>query len=421
MTNSMTERGASPFDRKTGGPLEGILIADFGRVLAGPYCTMLLADLGATVIKVESLLGDESRGWGPPRYKGESAYYLSVNRNKQSIALNFSDPEDLKVARELAARADIVAENFKPGGLAKFGLDYESVRDENPGVIYASVSGFGTAGGAGLPGYDLLVQALSGMMSVTGSPEGDGFRSGVAIFDVMTGLHATTGILAALHHRDRTGEGQLLELNLMASALSGMVNQTGGYALTGQVPTRLGNDHPSIYPYAPFPTAEGEIVLALGNDGQFRTLCRELDLEGLASDSRFATNVARSEHRDALREKLVERLSEKNANDWFESLSAVGLPCAPILDVGEGIAFAEKIGLDPVVEVGRGDRRMRGIRHPVTFSRTPASYDLAAPELDADGTAVRAWLAERASARVDNRTTRDTANLDALGAVPSSR
>lgn len=392
MTTSTSGRGETPFDRHTGGPLEGILIADFGRVLAGPYCTMLLADLGATVIKVESPIGDETRSWGPPRYEGESTYYLSVNRNKHSVALDFSDPEDLRAAQELAARADIVAENFKPGGLAKFGLDYDSVRQANPNVIYASVSGFGTEGGAHLPGYDLLVQALLGMISLTGDPGAEGYRAGVAIFDVMTGLHSALGILAALHHRDRTGEGQHVEMNLMASALSGMVNQTGGFALNGLVPTRLGNDHPSIYPYAPFPTADGDLVVAIGNDAQFRTLAQELDISAVCEDPRFATNVARSEFRDELRVILTERFSAKTATEWFDLLTGVGLPCAPILDVGAGVAFAERIGLDPVVEVGQGDRRMRGIRHPITYSRTPASYDRAAPELDGDGDAIRAWL-----------------------------
>ncbi|KQQ01285.1 carnitine dehydratase [Rathayibacter sp. Leaf185] len=397
MTNS-TAPDTTLFEQLTGGPLEGLVVADFGRVLAGPYCTMLLADLGATVIKVESPRGDETRSWAPPRHEDESTYYLSINRNKHSVVLDFTDPDDLDLAQRLAARADIVAENFKPSGLARFGLDYESVRAENPEVIYASVSGFGTAGGASLPGYDLLVQAASGLISLTGPPETEGYRSGIALFDVITGLHTAVGILAALRHRDRTGEGQHLELNLMMSALSGMVNQTGGYVLNGEVPGRLGNDHPSIYPYAPFPTADGDIVLAIGNDVQFAALCSALGLGDVASDARFATNVARSEHRSLLRPLIVDSLRSRSAEKWFDLMSARGIPCAPILDVGAGMAFAERIGLAPIIEAGTGDRRMRGVRNPISFSRSPVRYDLAPPVLDGSGDVVRAWLSADADA-----------------------
>ncbi|MBA4101336.1 MAG: carnitine dehydratase, partial [Arthrobacter sp.] len=261
------------FGRNASGPLAGIVIADFSRVLAGPYCTMLLADMGATVIKVESPSGDETRAWKPPVFDGQSTYYLSINRNKRSIALDFGDPDDIDTARNIAAGADVVIENFKPGGLDRFGLDYASITERNPAVVYASITGFGAAGGAALPGYDLLVQAMSGLMSLTGDPEFPAYRSGVAVFDVITGLHAAIGVLSALHERSQSGRGQRIEVNLMSSALSGMVNQTGGYLLSGNVPTRMGNEHPSIYPYEPLPTADGEIVLAIGNDRQFRTLC----------------------------------------------------------------------------------------------------------------------------------------------------
>ncbi len=374
------------------GPLSGLLVADFGRVLAGPYCTMLMADLGATVIKVESPLGDETRSWVPPARDGESTYFLSINRNKQSVVLDFTDPQELGLARELAARADVVTENFKPGGLARFGLDYATVAATNPDVIYASITGFGTGAGANLPGYDLLVQSLSGLMSVTGAAESEGYRSGVAVFDVITGLHTAVAIGAALFHRERTGEGQHVELNLMSSALSGMVNQTGGYLLSGSVPTRLGNDHPSIYPYAPFPTGEGELVLAIGNDAQFRTLCTALGLPGVADDVRFATNGDRSINRDELRPILVTQLASASASVWFERLRALGLPCAPLLDIAGGIDFASQIGLDPVVTVGSGERALPGIRNPMTFARTPASYRSAPPELDEHGSAIRQWL-----------------------------
>lgn len=245
------------FGREASGPLAGIVIADFSRVLAGPYCTMLLADMGATVIKVESPAGDETRAWKPPVFEGQSTYYLSINRNKRSIALDFGDAGDIETARTIAASADVVIENFKPGGLDRFGLDYASIVEHNPAVVYASVTGFGTAGGAALPGYDLLVQAMSGLMSLTGDPEFPGYRSGVAVFDVITGLHAAVGVLSALHERSQSGRGQRVEVNLMSSALSGMVNQTAGFLLSGNVPTRMGNEHPSIYPMSrsPPPTA----------------------------------------------------------------------------------------------------------------------------------------------------------------------
>ncbi|HLJ82040.1 MAG TPA: CoA transferase, partial [Ktedonobacterales bacterium] len=227
------------------GPLDGILVADFARVLAGPYCTMLLADLGATVIKVESPAGDDTRTWMPPVRDGVSTYYLAINRNKRSVTLDFKQPEDLRLAQELSARADVFIENFKPGGLTRYGLHYDAVAQRNPSVVYASISGFGTAAkGASLPGYDLVVQAVSGLMSLTGDPDGPAYRAGISVFDVIAGLHTTIGILAALHHRDRTGEGQHVDISLMASALSGMVNQTSAYVAGGVVPTRMGNAHP---------------------------------------------------------------------------------------------------------------------------------------------------------------------------------
>ncbi|GAB3273255.1 CaiB/BaiF CoA-transferase family protein [Sinomonas notoginsengisoli] len=382
------------FGRSSSGPLAGLVVADFSRVLAGPYCTMMLADMGATVLKVEGKSGDETRAWKPPVRDGESTYYLSINRNKRSIALDFDDDEDLAAARDLAARADVVVENFKPHGLERFGLDYETVRDGNPTVVYASITGFGTAEGAALPGYDLLVQALSGLMSLTGEPEAPAYRSGVAVFDVMTGLHAAVGILAALNERTRSGTGQHIEVNLMSSALSGMVNQTAGYLLSGTVPRRMGNDHPSIFPYGPFPTADGEIVLAIGNDRQFRALCDALGAPRLRDDPRFATAHERSMSRETLRPLLTGLLSVRSAAEWFEILTAARLPCAPINDVSRGITFAEEIGLEPVVPVGDGDGALPGIRNPMTFSRTPASYDLLPPGLDADRDAVLSWLGQ---------------------------
>src|SRR5258708_6475057 len=250
------------------GPLDGLLIADFSRVLAGPYCTMLLGDLGATVIKVESPAGDETRTWMPPDRNGVATYYMAINRNKRSVVLDFNDPADLPLAQELAARADVFIENFKPGGLKRFGLDYDAVQQRNAGIIYASISGFGTAQGASLPGYDLIVQAMSGLMSLTGSPDGPAYRSGISVFDVIAGLHAAIGILAALNHRNHTGEGQHVEVSLYASALSGMVNQTSAYVAGGVIPGRMGNAHPSLFPYESLPTADRDLLSVPGKMGR---------------------------------------------------------------------------------------------------------------------------------------------------------
>ncbi len=374
------------------GPLDGLLIADFSRVLAGPYCTMLLGDLGATVIKVESPAGDDTRTWMPPDRHGVATYYLAINRNKRSIVLDFNDPADLQLAHELASRADVFIQNFKPGGLKRFGLDYDAVRRQNPGIIYASISGFGTAQGASLPGYDLIVQAMSGLMSLTGDSDGPAYRSGISVFDVMSGLHTTIGILAALNHRNRTGEGQHVEVSLYASALSGMVNQTTAYVAGGVVPHRMGNAHPSLFPYESLPTADRDLIIAAGNNRQFSKLCEILDLPELPHDPRFANTKDRTRNREALRPLVVERLRTRTADDWFRRLSAAGVPCGPINDVEEGIAFARELGLDPVVEVGSGEEAVPLIRHPITFSRTPARHELPPPALGQDNEQIRAWL-----------------------------
>jgi crotonobetainyl-CoA:carnitine CoA-transferase CaiB-like acyl-CoA transferase len=376
------------------GPLSGLLVADFSRVLAGPYCTMLLGDLGADVIKVESPAGDDTRQWQPPVTEdGISTYFLAINRNKRSVALDLRDPSDRSLAGTLARRADVFVENFKPGGLAKFGLDYDSVRADNPDIVYASISGFGSApGGRELPGYDVVVQAMSGLMSLTGSPDGPAYRSGISVFDIITGLHAAIAILAALRHRDETGEGQHVEASLLASALSGMVNQTNAYVAGGTVPFRMGNAHPSLTPYEPFATGDGELVITSGNNAQFRRLCEAIGAPELADDARFATNPARTANRDELRVLLERQLVVKGAKEWFEELIAAGVPCGPINTVDGGVEFAERIGLDPIVSAGSGTRTRPGIRHPVSFSATPPDYPLAPPALDEQGADIRAWL-----------------------------
>jgi crotonobetainyl-CoA:carnitine CoA-transferase CaiB-like acyl-CoA transferase len=376
------------------GPLAGLLVADFSRILAGPYATMLLADLGAEVVKVESPHGDDTRTWMPPVRDGVSTYYLGINRNKRSIALDLRVPGDLALAQRLAARADVVIENFKPGGLRRFGLDYASVATGNPGVVFASITGFGSGAGAALPGYDLMVQAISGLMSLTGDADGTPYRAGISVFDVMTGMHATIGILAALHHRSGTGQGQHVEVNLLSSALSGLVNHSSAYAAGGVVPHRMGNAHPSLFPYEPLPTADGELIVIAGNDGQFAKLCQVLDLPELVADPRFARNQDRTANREALRPLLVQRLSTRSKDEWFRALIAAGVPCAPINTVDGGFALAAELGLQPIVDVGAGDRMAPTVRNPITFSATPARYQLPPPGLDEHGEEIRTWLAE---------------------------
>ena len=377
------------------GPLAGLLVADFSRILAGPYATMLLADLGAEVVKVEGPGGDDTRTWQPPVRDGVSTYYLSVNRNKRSVALDLRDDGDLAAARELARRADVLIENFRPGGLARFGLDYKTVSAANPAVVYTSISGFGSGPrGASLPGYDLIVQAISGLMSVTGDPDGEPYRAGVAVFDVMAGLHATIGILAALNHRQQTGRGQHVEISLLASAMSGLVNQTSAYVAGGVVPFRMGNSHPSLFPYEPLPCADGELIVVAGNDLQFRKLAQVLGVPELPDDPRFGRNEDRTANRDQLRPLLVERLRTRPKLEWFRELTAAGVPCGPINTIDQGVAFAAEVGLDPVVSVGEGDAAIPSVRHPITFSATPASYRLPPPALDEHGAEIRRWLAE---------------------------
>ena len=380
------------------GPLDGLLVADFSRILAGPYATMLLADLGAEVVKVEGPRGDDTRSWVPPVHDGVSTYFLGINRNKRSVVLDFADESDAVLARELAKRADIVIENFRPGGLAKYGLDYDTVAASNPRVLYASISGFGSGEqGRALPGYDLIVQAISGLMSLTGPADGEPYRAGISVFDVMAGLHATIGLLAALHRRHETGRGQHVEVNLLSSALSGMVNHTSAYVAAGVVPYRMGNSHPSLFPYEPLPCSDGELIVTAGNDQQFRKLVDVLGVPELAADPRFARNPDRTARRDELRPLLVERLSTRTTMEWFRDITAAGIPCGPINTVDQGVAFAEDIGLDPVVDVGPDGASVRSVRNPITLSESPPAYRLPPPTLDEHGAEIRRWLSEGVS------------------------
>lgn len=398
----MTAAGAVPDSiavHRASGPLSGLLVADFSRVLAGPYATQIMGDLGATVIKVESPAGDETRNWRPPERDGISTYYLGINRNKRAVVLDFGDAGDRAAAQELARRADIVIENFRPGGLAKFGLDYDSVRAENADVVYASISGFGAAGGARLPGYDLIVQAASGLMSLTGDPDGPGYRSGVSVFDIMSGLQAMVGVLAALRHRDATGEGQHIEVNLLSTALAAMANHSSTYVAGGTVPFRMGNAHPSLFPYEPLRCGEGELVIVAANDAQFRRLAQALGRPDLPDDARFAMTTDRNRNRDALRPLLIEALAADTAEGWFVRLTDAGVACGPINTIDGGIALAEGLGLDPVVSVGDGEGAVPMIRNAIRFSATPPQYSSAPPALGQDDDAVRAWLREPEGSR----------------------
>ena len=278
-------------------------------------------------------------------------------------------------------RSDIVLENFKPGALVKFGLDYESARAVNESLIYLSISGFGTAEGSWLPGYDLVVQAVSGLMSLTGAEDGPAFRAGISVFDVMTGLHGTIGVLAALNQRRETGEGQHVEVNLLSSAMSGLVNQTGAFVAGGVVPHRMGNEHPSVYPYQTMPTKDRDIIITAANDRQFRSLCEVLDVPELADDARFRLNADRTANRAELHPLLIERLATWSADDLFVALNKVGVPCGPVNSIAEGVELAERLGLEPRVTVGSGDREVDVVRHPITFSGAEIRYTSAPPEL----------------------------------------
>ncbi|MDP9983934.1 crotonobetainyl-CoA:carnitine CoA-transferase CaiB-like acyl-CoA transferase [Pseudarthrobacter oxydans] len=358
-------------------PLAGIKVADFSRVLAGPFATMMLADFGADVIKVESPAGDDTRAWVPPVDEhGAGTYFSSVNRNKRSAVCDLRTEEGLAQARNIALAADVVVENFRPGVMQRFGLDYETLRAERPDLVYCSITGFGSKGGAHLPGYDLLVQAVGGLMSVTGSPESEPSKVGVALVDVVTGQNAVVGILAALRSRDQTGRGQRVEVNLLSSLLAGLVNQASSTLATGESPQRMGNAHPSIAPYETLRTADAPLALAVGTDKQFASLTRVLGVPELSDDSRFRGNSNRVAHRDELKTLLEEQLRKKPAAEWSGLLSEAGVPAGKVNSIVEAIQLAADLGLEPVVEIadGSGPRTSRQVANPIRLSETPASY-----------------------------------------------
>ncbi|MFJ6418661.1 CaiB/BaiF CoA transferase family protein [Paeniglutamicibacter sp. NPDC091659] len=380
-------------------PLDGIIVADFSRVLAGPLCTMTLADLGATVIKVERPgTGDDTRSWGPPFSATGSTYFESVNRNKQSVALDLGNPGDLVLARELALRADVLVENFKPGGMAKLGLGYGELATENPGLVYASISGFGSAGGAHLPGYDFIVQALGGLMSITGEADADPMKAGVALVDVLTAKDATIGVLAALTARNDSGAGAHIEVNLLSSLQGALANQAQAYLGAGKVATRMGNAHPSIVPYQLLACADGSVAVACGNDGQFARLCAEIGEPQLSSDARFATNSARVANREVLIPLLEDALQADTGAQWQARFTGVGVPAGKVAGIDEGIDYAQSLGLDPVIEVRNAEGVVVGkqIRHPISWTPRLDAPSVAPPLLGEHTDAVRSWLGKPA-------------------------
>ncbi len=374
-------------------PLDGLLVADFSRVLAGPSVSMLLADLGAEVIKVERPgSGDDTRAWGPPWTEHTSSYFESVNRTKHSVVLDLTNESDRALARELVARADVLMENFRTGTMERLGLGYDEVSRLNPGIVYCSLTGFGSAAGASLPGYDFVVQAVGGLMSITGDSVSAPTKVGVALVDVLAGKDATIGVLAALADRNRSGLGQRVEVNLLSSLLGSLVNQASAYLTTGASPTRLGNRHPSIAPYETLHCGDGIIAVACGNDGQFRRFAAELDRYDLADDPRFATNAGRVTHRDDLVAQLELALSTRTAPEWQNALTAADVPAGVVGDIASALELASALGLEPTQDVGYGHPPQ--IRHPIRYSRSQVAPPTPPPALGEHDDQIRRWLAE---------------------------
>ncbi len=356
------------------GALHGVKIIDLSRVLAGPFSTMILGDLGAEVFKIESVSsGDDTRGWGPPFVEGESAYYLCSNRNKQAMTLNLKCEKGKEILEKLVSRADVVVENFKPGTLDRMGLGYEHLKQVKKDIIVASISGFGKSGPyAHLPGYDYIIQAMSGLMSITGKEESEPTKVGVAISDVLTGLFTCIGILAALQHRNRTGEGQEIDISLFDSQLAALVNVASNYLCSGNIPKRLGNQHPNIVPYQVFSTIDGELVVAVGNDDQFRKFAYLLGKEELSTSDRFQTNAQRLKNKDELIPIIQEVMKTKSKQEWKHLLDEAGIPNGPINDVKEALETEQAKARDMVVSINHPTiSELKLVGSPIKLSKTP--------------------------------------------------
>jgi len=386
------------------GPLAGTLVLDLSRVLAGPWATQVLADLGAEVIKVERPgAGDDTRAWGPPftttpeGERSDAAYYFAANRNKRSVTVDMARPEGAELLRKLAARADVVVENFKTGGLKKYGLDWPALKAINPRLVYCSITGFGQDGpDAGKAGYDYMIQAMGGLMSITGQADGqpgaEPMKVGVAVVDLFTGLYASNAILAALLHVRATGVGQHIDMALFDVQAAMLANQATNYFVSGKAPGRMGNAHPNLAPYQPFPTADGAIVIAVGNDAQFRSLCRTLGEEGMADDPRFLTNALRVQHRAELIPALSALTAKRTTAAWQEAFEPAGVPCGPINTVDRVFEEAQAKHRGLVVEQTREDlgQPVKTVASPFRLSETPVAYRHAPPALGADTDAVLA-------------------------------
>lgn len=376
------------------GPLKGVKVLDLSRILAGPTCTQLLGDLGATVIKIENPAtgGDDTRQWGPPYVEDAdgnrsdlSAYFMSSNRNKKSVALDIASAEGQTEIRRLASHADILIENFKPGGLANYGLDYATLSQDFPGLVYCSISGYGQTGpNASKPGYDLMAQGYGGVMSLTGDPEGAPMKVGVGIADVMCGMYASVGILAALRHRDLTGEGQQIDLALVDAQIAWLINEGVNYLTSGNVPQRRGNGHPNIVPYDVYQTADGHVILAVGNDSQFRRFCDFIQRPELPDDPRFATNPARLEHRDALNAILRPALNLLGTRAVIDGLEAVKVPVGPVQTLDQVFATDQVAARGMQIAMHADPGQVNLIGNPLNLSRTPVTYRSAPPVCGAD-------------------------------------
>ncbi len=377
------------------GPLTGVKVLDLSRILAGPTCTQLLGDLGASVLKIENPAsgGDDTRQWGPPFATDDqgqpsdlSAYFMSANRNKRSVAIDITSPDGQAEVRRLAEAADILIENFKPGGLAKYGLDYESLKGELPSLVYCSISGFGQTGpNRDKPGYDLMAQGYGGIMSLTGEPDGSPMKVGVGIADVMCGMYATVGVLSALRHRDQTGQGQHVELALVDAQIAWLINEGVNYLTSGRVPQRRGNAHPNIVPYDTFATADGHVIIAVGNDAQFQRFCAVMDLVELAEDPRFATNPARLENREALVPSIRDALATRSSGEVVSTLEAVKVPVGPVQSLDQVFASDQVAARGMQIDMPRDTADpLRLIGNPLKFSETPVTYRRKPPHFGAD-------------------------------------